>query len=111
MPGKSKPWYEKLSLRGYTQFRFERTLDQDLQGADPNLFGDRSINGNAENFSIRRARLILSGDVSDHLGLYFQPDFATLPVSDSSSTFFAQIRDLYGDIYLDTDKVHRLRGQ
>ena len=34
---------------------------------------------NAENFSIRRARLILFGDVSDHLYLYFQPDFAEHP--------------------------------
>ncbi|HVK12728.1 MAG TPA: porin [Gemmataceae bacterium] len=108
-PGKSKPWYEKLNVRGYTQFRFTRTLDQDLRGGDPNILGDRSVNGSAENISIRRARFILFGDVSEHLGIYAQPDFANLPTSDSSATFFGQLRDLYGDVYLDKEKVHRLR--
>lgn len=108
-PGKKSSWYEKMSIRGYTQFRFGRTIDEDEFFAEPNLLGDRSINGRAENFSIRRARLILSGDISDHLFLYFQPDFASVPTSTSNSTFFAQLRDLYGDVYLTTDKVHRLR--
>lgn len=54
-----KKWYEKLSLRGYSQFRFARTLDQAAGSAEPNLLADRSVNGVAENFSIRRNRLIL----------------------------------------------------
>lgn len=106
---KGKHWYEKLSLRGYTQFRFARTLDQDLQGAAPFLFGDRSINGNAENFSIRRSRFILFGDVTEHLGVYFQPDFASTPQGSTNSTFFGQFRDAYGDVYIDKEKVHRFR--
>jgi hypothetical protein len=106
---KGEAWYEKLSLRGYTQFRFGRSTDQDPLGADPFLFGDRTVGGNAENFSIRRARLILSGDVSDHLYLYFQPDFASTPQGATTTTFFAQLRDLYGDVYVDKGKVHRFR--
>lgn len=109
-PGaKSKAWYEKYSLRGYSQFRFGRTVDEDPFGADPSLFGDRSINGVAENFSIRRARLILFGDVSEHLFFYFQPDFASTPAGSSTATFFGQVRDLYGDVYMDKEKVHRFR--
>jgi hypothetical protein len=104
-----KKWYEKLQIRGYTQVRFGRTLEQDLDGAEPNLFGDRTINGNAENFFIRRARLILFGDVSDHLYLYFQPDFASTPQGSTTSTFFGQLRDLYADVYVDTTKIHRFR--
>jgi hypothetical protein len=107
--GKSKHWYEKLSIRGYTQFRYGRTVYQEVDSASPYLFGDRSINGNAENFSIRRARFILFGDVSEHLGLYVQPDFASTPPGSSSATFFGQLRDLYGDVYLDKEKVHRVR--
>ena len=42
-----KKWYEKLSIRGYTQVRFGRTLNTD--DGTPNLFGDRTINGNSEN--------------------------------------------------------------
>lgn len=108
-PGKKANWYDKLSLRGYTQFRFGRTLDEDQAFAEPNLLADRSINGRAENFSIRRARLILSGDISDHLFIYIQPDFGNVPTSTSTGTFFGQLRDLYGDVYLTRDKVHRLR--
>jgi hypothetical protein len=108
-PGaKGKHWYEKFSIRGYAQFRYGRTLDQDTDRADPFLAGDRAINGNAENFTIRRARMILYGDVSDHLYLYWQQDFAvTLP--GSSNTFFGQLRDLYADVYIDKTKVHRIR--
>ncbi len=102
-----KKWYEKLSIKGYTQIRFGRTLD--TQEETPNLFGDRTINGNAENFLIRRARVIISGDVSDHLYVYMQPDFASTPQGSTTSTFFGQLRDLYADVYVDTDKVHRFR--
>jgi hypothetical protein len=103
----AKKWYEKLSINGYTQVRFGRTLD--TQSGTPNLFGDRTINGNAENFLIRRARLVLSGPVSDHLFFYFQPDFANVPQGSTTSTFFAQLRDLYADVYVDKEKVHRFR--
>jgi hypothetical protein len=108
-PGdKGKHWYEKFSLKGYTQFRFGRALDQSDLGADPFMTGDRAINGNSEGFSFRRVRLVLSGDVSDHLYFYFQQEFAiTLP--GTTSPLFGQVRDLYGDVYLDKEKVHRLR--
>jgi hypothetical protein len=107
--GKGKHWYEKLSVRGYSQIRFGRALYQNPRGADPSLFGDHSVTGDTGTFSIRRARLILSGDVSDRLSLYFQTDFANTPEGSAPETFFGQIRDLYGDIYLTTDRVNRLR--
>jgi len=100
---------KKLSIRGYTQIRFARTLGTDEGSAEPNLFGDRSINGNRENFSIRRARIVFSGDVSEHLFVYIQPDFASTPQGSTTSTFFTQLRDLYADVYVDKDKVNRFR--
>jgi hypothetical protein len=105
----SKKWYDRISIRGYTQFRYGRTLATDDGSAPVNLFGDRSINGVAENFSIRRARLIIFGDVSDYLSLYLQPDFASTPQGQTNATFFGQLRDLYGDVYLTKDRVHRIR--
>lgn len=105
---KGKHWYEKLTIRGYTQVRFGRTVSQDPNSAAPSMFGDRSINGDAENFSIRRARLIIAGDLSDYVSLYFQSDFANNP-ADGSNTYFAQIRDLYADIYLDKERINRFR--
>jgi hypothetical protein len=106
---KGTPWFEKLTIRGYSQIRFGRGLDQDEFGADPFLLGDRTINGSAENFSIRRARVILFGDLSEHLYLYFQPDFAVPPPGSTSATYFTQLRDLYGDVYIDKEKVNRVR--
>jgi len=47
--------------------------------------------------------------VSDHLALYFQTDFANTPPGSAGPTFFAQLRDLYGDVYLDKTKIHRFR--
>ncbi|HYH66949.1 MAG TPA: porin [Urbifossiella sp.] len=108
--GKSKTkWYDKLAIRGYTQVRFTRTADQEPLSADPNLFGDASVNGRAENFSLRRVRLTFYGDVSEYLGVYIQPDFAIATPGSTTGTLFGQLRDAYADWYLDADKVHRLR--
>ncbi|VTU00471.1 Phosphate-selective porin O and P OS=Pirellula staleyi (strain ATCC 27377 / DSM 6068 / ICPB 4128) GN=Psta_0512 PE=4 SV=1: Porin_O_P [Gemmataceae bacterium] len=109
-PGaKGKAWYEKYSIRGYAQPRFGRTLYQTSDSAAPNLVGDRSINGNAEDFFVRRARFILFGDVSDYLSLYTQYDFAVTLPGVSTSAFFSQLRDFYGDVYLNKDRVNRFR--
>ncbi|QEL15735.1 porin [Limnoglobus roseus] len=109
-PGEGgKHWYEKLSIRGYSQFRYGRAISRAPDSAPPSLLGDRSIGDRTGTFSIRRARLILSADVSERVLVYFQSDFANGPDDRSSNTYFAQIRDLYADISLDDDKVNRLR--
>lgn len=105
---KEKKWFEKMNLRGYTQFRLNPTIVHDKDLAEPQHVGDRSIGVN-QNFLIRRARLILFGDISDHLYLYIQPDFASTPSGSRDATFFAQLRDLYGDVFIDTTKEHRFR--
>ncbi len=106
--GKAKHWYEKLAIGGYFQFRFDRTTDTQPGGADPFMTTDRGVNGNAEAFSIRRARFVISGDVSEHLFFYWQQEWAiTLP--GTTAPDFGQIRDLYADVYIDKEKVHRLR--
>ncbi len=100
---KAPKWYDQLNLRGYTQFRYHSILDR--EGAELNVPNDRSV---AENntFFIRRGRIILSGDVSEHLGLYVQPD---LNASPGSGDFSVQLRDMYGDVYLDKAKEYRIR--
>lgn len=47
--------------------------------------------------------------MTDHLGLYAQVDAANTPPGTSTATMFAQMRDLYADVYIDATKVHRLR--
>lgn len=106
--GSSKKWYEKLSLRGYAQFRINETLNEEPGSAPAQHAGDRSVGAN-QNFLIRRARLIISGDISDHMYIYLQPDFASSVPGSPDANQFAQIRDWYADCYLDCDKRFRFR--
>jgi phosphate-selective porin len=107
-PAKEKKWFEKINFRGYTQIRLNETIWRDNSLAAATLVGDRFA-GDSQNFGIRRARLIFFGDVSEHLYIYIQPDLAITPTGSPDQNHFAQIRDLYGDMYLTTDKVHRFR--
>lgn len=103
------PWTKRFHARGYFQNRYTTMLGGD-EGI--NLWSDRSV-GDAgsladadKNFLIRRARLILAGDIGEHLSFYLQPDFAS---SAGGSGNVAQLRDAYADIYLDTTREHRFR--
>jgi len=100
-----KAWYEKLSLRGYTQMRMNPILEGNRDVV--RTYGDSSV-GKNRSFFLRRARLILSGDVSDNLYLYLQPDFASTPGGATTSNF-AQLRDAYVDIFVDKKKEFRFR--
>ena len=98
-----KKWYDKISIRGYTQVRYSYITD------DKKLVSeyDSSI-GNNTGFLIRRARLIISGDITDWLSIYIQPDFGA--TAGTGNNNFAQLRDAYADIFLTTDKEWRIRG-
>ena len=78
-------WYNRLSIRGYTQMRYNDILNGGPNYNDISSPYDKSI-GRNQNFFIRRARLIISGDVSDKLYLYFQYDFASAPSGSFSNT-------------------------
>jgi hypothetical protein len=96
---KKDHWYDKLSIRGYSQFRYNR-----LGETNPDLKfdNDRSV-GDKGGFLFRRARIILSGDVNPHVFVYFQIDMASSP--SSTALHYGQIRDLYADIYVGQSKV------
>ena len=102
-----------VNIRGYLQLRNTTMLGGD-EGV--NLFSDRSVgddrsNGDQDkNFLIRRARVILFGDIGERLYYYIQPDFASTPAGAGQvSGNFAQLRDAYGDLKLTKDNVHRIR--
>jgi hypothetical protein len=105
---KKKGWFEKYTISGYTQLRINETVD-DRGPAPPQHNGDSSI-GEDQSFLLRRARMVLSGDVNDHVSIYLQPDFASSVPGSPDANQFVQIRDWYADIYLDTDRVHRIRA-
>lgn len=105
---KEKKWYDKLSIRGYTQVRINDVVQENDGSAPAQYVGDSSI-GNDQSFLIRRARIIFSGDVNDHVYVYLQPDFASNVPNSTDVNQFCQIRDFYADLYVCPDKVHRFR--
>ena len=100
-----------VNIRGYLQLRNTTMVGGDDVGV--NLFSDRSVGNDRslgdqdKNFLIRRARVILYGDIGERLYYYIQPDFASSPSSTAGN--FAQLRDAYGDLKLTKDNVHRIR--
>lgn len=112
---KKKAWHEKLMIRGYTQMR----LNEIISGPKSAPAGisrlrsvqDSGINENG-NFSLRRARLVVQGDISDRVSLYMQGDMAAA-VSNQSGTesrqHFFQMRDAYADVFLDKAKTLKVR--
>ena len=102
-PSSSK-WYESLSIRGYSQIRYNRLFE-----TNPNLNCeqcDRSW-GNNGGFFMRRMRIIFYGQINKNVYFYVQPDFASSPASDR--LHFGQIRDAYFDIGVDKDNEFRFR--
>jgi len=95
---KEKPWYERLAIRGYMQLRFNRLYA--TEDAFKNDLGDKQIAEN-NSFSLRRARLVISGDVAPFLAVYLQAEFAGASVA---------MRDWYGDVFLDKKKEFRIRA-
>ena len=92
-----KKWFDKISIRGYVQARYTY------------LPGDKSIRSEYDNtirdntgFAFRRVRLVFSGDVTDWLSFYIQPEFAgSVPgTTGDQSGNFVQLRDAYADIFM-----------
>lgn len=78
-------WYDRISIRGYTQMRYTNFLQNADSYNDGVYWADNSARPRS-NFLIRRMRLIFSGDVSEHLYVYIQPDFASTPPNGFSNT-------------------------
>lgn len=103
-PPKNTPWYQKLSIRGYAQLRYNKLFETnpDLQCEQC----DKSWGGE-EGFFFRRIRVIFYGQVHERVYVYVQPDFASSPTSGALN--FAQIRDAYFDVGIDKQNEFRFR--
>lgn len=112
-------WYEKISIRGFTQFRYNHSSNPFLLSDQ----GDRSIGRNDE-FFLRRARLIVSGQPHERVFFYSQTEFATVTGTNTqigsnpqTGTNTAtgpnntpQIRDMFADLFLTGSKEWRIRA-
>lgn len=112
---KKKAWYEKLQIRGYTQLRVNEIVSGPKSAPSGisrlRSVQDSGINENG-NFSIRRARLVVQGDISNRVSLYMQGDLSAA-VNNQAGTEprqnFFQMRDAYADVFLDKKKTLKLR--
>lgn len=114
-PRRGKAWYEKLMLRGYSQLRLNEIVSGDATApagvSRLRSIGDANLTS-PNNFSFRRIRLILQGDISDNVSLYLQPDFATAVSNQAANERregFGQLRDAYVDWFPTADRSLRLR--
>lgn len=100
----AKKWYDQISLRGYTQVRYNRLLE-----TNPDLKCEQCDRywGDNTGFGIRRLRMIFFGNVHERVYIYIQPDLAS--AVSTTGQHFAQIRDAYFDLSLDKKKEFRLR--
>ncbi|KAF2341292.1 porin [Flavobacterium tistrianum] len=111
--GVEEHWYDRISLRGYAQIRYNGLLSTndkvsceqcDRSWGTTSTAPDAKANNG---LFIRRARLVFSGQVHPNVFFYFQPDFASSPSSGINN--FVQIRDLYFDLSFDKKKEYRVR--
>ncbi len=102
---KRKSWTDAFSIRGYVQTRYNRLLETNGQLRCEQC--DRSWGRNG-GFFLRRARIILSGEVGPRVSFYFQPDFAS-SVSGGGGLNYGQLRDAYVDVALDAERAFRFR--
>lgn len=100
---KSKRWYDKISIRGYMQVRYNRLLE-----TNPKLKCDQCDKswGEGGGIFLRRARIIFYGQVHERIYFYIQPDFAS---SVSTTLNIGQLRDAYVDLGLNRNNEFRIR--
>jgi hypothetical protein len=110
-----KQWYEKLSLRGYTQMRMSQIVAGDATApagvSRLRAIGDGDVRAD-NNFSFRRIRLVLQGDLNEYVSFYFQPDFAAAVSNQSVGERregTVSLRDMYADVFPTGDKAFRIR--
>jgi phosphate-selective porin len=99
----AKAWYETISLRGYVQVRYNRLFETNKSLKCEQC--DRSWGENG-GLSIRRGRLIFSGNLTEKVYFYIQPDFGS---STGTTLNIFQLRDAYFDVGFDKKNEFRLR--
>jgi len=103
----SPRWYERLTMFGYGMFRYNNLGASNglLRTYHDASVGDKN-SGAQPGFFFRRVRWVVTGQISDHVSVFFQPDLAS---NLSGNTHTVSMRDAYGDWNFDRNKEYRLR--
>ncbi|HJU06492.1 MAG TPA: porin [Nitrospiraceae bacterium] len=103
----SPRWYERLRHYGYGMFRYNQLGNPNGQ---VRTYHDASVgdvaNGAQPGFFYRRIRWVVTGQVSDRVGIFIQPDLAS---NISGNTHVLTMRDAWGEYYFDKNKEFRFR--
>ncbi|MFZ2280797.1 MAG: porin [Prosthecobacter sp.] len=95
-------WYERLKMKGYLQVRADSVMHED--GGQLHVQNDSFANDQSS-IGVRRGRLAFSGDLTNHVYLYFQADL----FGGVNGNGGVQARDYYADVSLDPAREHRVR--
>jgi len=101
----SPRWYERLTMFGYGMFRYNLESNGQVRSYHDASVGGKN-DGAQPGFFFRRIRWVVTGQVSDHVSIFLQPDLAS---NISGNTHSVSLRDAYGDWSFDKNKEFRLR--
>lgn len=101
---KTEKWYDKISLGGYVQIRYNELLESNpnLECEQCDKFWGDDYNG----LSFRRIRFKFSGQIMPRVYFSIQPDFAQ---SVDGKNLVGAIKDVYFDIGLNSKNEYKLR--
>lgn len=102
----SARWFERISMYGYGMLRYNVETNGRLRSYHDASVGGKN-NGAQPGFFYRRIRWVVTGQVSDHVAFFLQPDLAS---NISGNTHSVSLRDAYGDYYFDKGKEYRIRA-
>ena len=100
----AEKWYEQLSLGGYMQVRYNGLFE-----TNPDLYCeqcDENWGSGGGGLSFRRIRFKIKGQITPHIFVYFQPDFAK---SVGEEHFVGRVKDAYVDVGVDEASEFRFR--
>lgn len=103
-PASAPKWYEKMTLRGYAQLRYNY-LAAHRPSPECESCNSTPLRSNGAEF--RRARLIFTANPIDRFTFYLQFDYSADGAN--GAKHFVQLRDAYADIFLDKRKAFNLR--
>ena len=95
-------WYERLKMKGYLQVRADSVMHE--EGGQLFVQNDAFANDQSS-IGVRRGRMAFSGDLTNHVYLYFQADL----FGGVNGNGAVQARDYYADVSLDPAREHRVR--